>query len=285
MNARHPVFANVELPTDRTLLMGIVNVTPDSFSDGGKWFGVDQAIERGLQLVAQGADIIDVGGESTRPNSTRISAEEELGRIEKVVEALVEEGVVVSVDTLHAKTAAAVCKAGAHIINDVSGGRWDADMPRVMADSDAVCILQHWRGLPGAPDEKILTSGSIDTVLTELDAQVEDVLKAGVKRERIVVDPGLGFAKTADASWSVIAGLREMMSKSEFPILIGHSRKRFVQTISDELASPDEVTAALTALVAAEGAWAVRVHEARGNLAAIRAGSRWLNALMTDSLE
>ncbi len=273
-----PRFNGVSLPEDRTLLMGIVNVTPDSFSDGGKWFDTDRAVSRGLELVSQGADIIDVGGESTRPNSKRISASEETARIADVVRALVGEGVVVSVDTVHAATAQAMCEAGAHIINDVSGACLDPQMAQVMAQTDAVCIIQHWRGLPGAPDEDVLTDGSVDTVLRELDRQVEVVLAAGVKPERIVLDPGLGFAKTMDANWQLLAGLDEMSSKSPFPLLIGHSRKRFIKTRSDEMADVDEMTVALTALIARLRPWAVRVHEARGNVAALRVAEYWNRA-------
>lgn len=273
-----PRFNGVSLPENRTLLMGIVNVTPDSFSDGGKWFDADRAVSRGLELVSQGADIIDVGGESTRPNSKRISAGEETARIADVVRALVGEGVVVSVDTVHATTAQAMCEAGAQIINDVSGACLDPQMAQVMAQTDAVCIIQHWRGLPGAPDEDVLTDGSVDTVLRELDRQVEVVLAAGVKPERIVLDPGLGFAKTMDANWQLLAGLDEMIAKSPFPLLIGHSRKRFIKTRSDDMADVDEMTVALTALIARLRPWAVRVHEARGNMAALRAAEYWNRA-------
>lgn len=273
-----PQFNGVSLPEGRTLLMGIVNVTPDSFSDGGKWFATDRAVSRGLELVSQGVDIIDVGGESTRPNSKRISASEEISRIVDVVRALVGEGVVVSVDTVHAATAQAMCEAGAHIINDVSGACWDPQMARVMAETDAVCIIQHWRGLPGAPDEDILETGSVDTVLGELDRQVEAVLAAGVKPERIVLDPGLGFAKTMEANWQLLGGLDEMITRCPFPFLIGHSRKRFIKGCADELADVDELTVALTALIAKRRPWAVRVHEARGNLAALRAAEQWNRA-------
>lgn len=186
----------------------------------------------------------------------------------------------VSVDTLHADTARAVCEAGAQIINDVSAANWDPNMADVMAETDAVCVLQHWRGLPGAADERVLKDGSVDTVMRELTEQVERVLAHGVKPERVVIDPGLGFAKTVDSSWQVLANLHEMMRQSEYPILIGHSRKRFIQAVADELASVDDLTSSLTALIAAEGAWAVRVHETQGNVAAIRAGNGWLRASM-----
>ena len=268
------------LPNDRTLMMGILNVTPDSFSDGGKWFGVDEAVAHALDLVDQGADIIDVGGESTRPGSVRVDPSEELGRILEVVSALVDRGVVVSVDTINSATARAVCEAGAHIINDVSGACWDPDMASVMAETDAVCVIQHWRGFPGAADEKILQKGSAEVVLEEVSKQVDHVLAAGVKPERIIVDPGLGFAKTVEASWEILAHTAELLQRCKYPVLIGHSRKRFVQAIADDTISVDDLTAAITTLVSAQGAWAVRVHEAKGNAAAIRAGTRWLRATM-----
>lgn len=276
-----PVFATeplTPLPTDRTVLMGIVNVTPDSFSDGGKWFSVEAAIARAEELVAARADIIDVGGESTRPGSTRLGADEELERILEVVEALAERGIVVSVDTVNAATARAVVDAGAHIINDVSGGCWDPQMPAAMAETDAVCIIQHWRGFPGAPDEKILDIGCIDTVISELNQQINAVIAAGVKPERIIADPGLGFAKTNDASWDVLVHLERLKEQCQYPILIGHSRKRFVKELTDENISLDEVTTAVTTMVASRGVWGVRVHEANGNAAAIRTGMRWLRA-------
>ncbi|MDO5048611.1 MAG: dihydropteroate synthase [Actinomycetaceae bacterium] len=266
------------LPSDRTALMGIVNITPDSFSDGGKWFGVDKAIERANVLVNQGADIIDVGGESTRPGSTRIDPSEEIRRILEVVSTLSAQGIVVSVDTINSATARAVCDAGARIINDVSGACWDPEMADVMADTDAVCIIQHWRGFPGSADERILERASADLVLDELGAQVDRVLAAGVKPERIVVDPGLGFAKTSAASWDVVAATGRLVQRSDYPVLIGHSRKRFLKAMADEQASVDELTVSLTSLVAAQGAWAVRVHDAVGNAAAIRTGTRWLRA-------
>ncbi|MGI6786683.1 MAG: dihydropteroate synthase [Gleimia sp.] len=268
------------LPSNRTLMMGTVNVTPDSFSDGGRWFGVNEAVEHALDLVDQGADIIDIGGESTRPGSVRIDPAEELGRILEVVSTLVARGVVVSVDTINSETARAVCEAGAHIINDVSGACWDPDMASVMAETDAVCVIQHWRGFPGAADEKILEKGSIDVVLNEVSKQVDRVIAAGVKPERIIVDPGLGFAKTVEASWEILAHTSELLERCPYPVLIGHSRKRFVQAIADDTISVDDLTAAITTLVAAQGAWAVRVHEAKGNAAAIRAGTRWLRATM-----
>ncbi|MDT3767049.1 dihydropteroate synthase [Gleimia hominis] len=277
---RKPVFKDGHAFPDRTLVMGIVNMTPDSFSDGGKWNTVDAAVERAHLLVEQGADIIDVGGESTRPGSRRLSTEEELARILEAVKTLTQEGIAVSVDTVHAGTAQQVAAAGAAILNDVSGGCYDPDMLRVMADSDAVVVLQHWRGFPGNPDERVLKSDAVPTVIDELQRQVEAALEAGVRRERIVIDPGLGFAKTASISWEVFAGHQQIEEALDLPQLIGASRKRFLQTISGPNANVDDLTRATTAICSAHGTWGVRVHEAVGNVAAVQAASTYCHARM-----
>lgn len=278
---RSPRFpGHVHLPTDRTLVMGILNVTPDSFSDGGRFMRVDDAVRHADALVEHGADIVDVGGESTRPGSQRLSSEEELERIEPVVTQLVSRGHVVSVDTVHAHTARVVSDLGAAIINDVSGARWDPQMPSVMAQSSAVVVIQHWRGFPGSDTERILDKDAVPTVITDIRTQVDAVRAAGVADDRIVIDPGLGFAKTVDASWDVLAALPLLQERVSYPILIGASRKRFIQAFAEDAESVEAMTGAISALSAYHGAWAVRVHAPQRNAAAITAAREWVRGTM-----
>lgn len=281
---RTPSFpARVSLPTDRTLIMGVLNVTPDSFSDGGRWLNLDEAISHAEHLREQGADIIDVGGESTRPGSTRISAEAEQNRIGAVVDELVRRGMVVSVDTVHASTARQMTDRGAAIINDVSGACWDPQMAETMAALDAAVIIQHWRGFPGSASERILDDGALPIVIADLHAQLETVYAAGVCPDRIIIDPGLGFAKTVNASWDVLAGLPALHDAFEHPVLIGASRKRFIQSLATEASTVDDLTAATTVLASLHGAWAVRVHSPRGNTAAIAVAGAWVRGTMRNS--
>ena len=196
------------LPTGRAAIMGILNVTPDSFSDGGRYADVTSALAHARAMIAAGADLIDVGGESTRPNSTRITPEEEWERIGAVVSALAGDGIVVSVDTLHASTARAAADAGAAIINDVSGGRWDPDMNAAVAASGCAYVVQHYRALPGMPGEHFdYGEDMVGTLIERLNTQVRDALDAGVTADKIVIDPGLGFSLTADQCWQVLAEL------------------------------------------------------------------------------
>lgn len=278
---RSPRFpSHVHLPPDRTLIMGILNVTPDSFSDGGRFMRVDDAIRHADTLVEHGADIIDVGGESTRPGSQRLSSEEELERIEPVVSQLVSHGHIVSVDTVHAHTARVVSDLGVAIINDVSGAQWDPQMAPVMAQSPAVVVIQHWRGFPGSDSERVLDSGAVPTVIADIRTQVDAVREAGVAGDRIVVDPGLGFAKTVDASWEVLAALPRLLTELPYPILIGASRKRFIQAVAHNPDSLEAMTAAISALSAYHGAWAVRVHAPQGNAEAITVAREWVRGTM-----
>ncbi|MDO5722710.1 MAG: dihydropteroate synthase [Actinomycetaceae bacterium] len=266
------------LPTDRTLVMGIVNLTPDSFSDGGKWNDRDRALARAEQLRAEGADLIDVGAESTRPGSERISPTEEQQRLGTVVSELVKEGHVVSVDTINATTAAASVEAGAHIINDISGAQWDRQMARTMAQSGAAVIIQHWRGMPGSDSEQPLTQRVVPTLIEELRGQVSHVLDAGVKPERIIIDPGLGFGKDADASWEILAGLGRIRAELPWPILIGASRKRMVRAVAGpqaSIAQLDGIATGISVMCANEGVWAVRVHEALSHALAMQAVRAW----------
>ncbi|MDO5060760.1 MAG: dihydropteroate synthase [Actinomycetaceae bacterium] len=268
--------------TERTLVMGILNVTPDSFSDGGRWNQPTAAIERVHYLVENGADLIDVGGESTRPGSTRIPVDEELKRVLKVVETLAEAGLRVSVDTIHAQTARACVAAGAEIINDISGGCFDPQMLSVMAATNALCVIQHWRGFPGTDSERLLTANVLPTVITELRQQIQQAIEAGVAPERIIIDPGFGFAKDVTASWQLMGQLDQLKAAFPYPILVGTSRKRMLKDLSQRIASGakpahvgvDELTAATSVLAAQNGAWAVRVHEPAASRAAVEVVQR-----------
>lgn len=257
------------LPEDRTLIMGILNVTPDSFSDGGRFSTLEAALAHARGMIAEGARIVDVGGESTRPGSTRIDADEEWARIATVVAELAAEGVVVSVDTLHASTARRAADAGAAIINDVSGGRWDPDMLDVVADSDCACIIQHFRALPGPEEDFDYGDDLMGALSDRLSAQVEHALSRGIDEERIVIDPGLGFSLT-DAQCAEILDNLGRLKDLGYPVLIGASRKRFVKAMGGDR---DERTAEITVKCARAGIWAVRVHEIVGNARAAREGN------------
>ncbi|QPL06688.1 MULTISPECIES: dihydropteroate synthase [Actinomyces] len=263
----------------RTLVMGIVNVTPDSFSDGGRWATTDAAVAHGLALMTQGADLLDVGGESTRPGSVRLSAEEEQARVLDVVRELVGAGVPVSVDTIHAATARAVVEAGAVVVNDVSGGLADPLMHRVVAETGVVYVCQHWRGDPDTMDR--LTSypdGVVAGVEAELRQRLDELAAAGVAPEQVVIDPGLGFAKTHTQSWQLLAATSALREDLGRPVLIGASRKRFLAAVLPDGAGPherDAATTATTTLAAAAGAWAVRVHEVPSNRDAVRTARLW----------
>ena len=254
------------LPTGRAAIMGILNVTPDSFSDGGRYADVTLALAHARAMIAAGADLIDVGGESTRPNSTRITPEEEGERIGAVVSALAGDGIIVSVDTLHASTARAAADAGAAIINDVSGGRWDPDMNAAVAASGCAYVVQHYRALPGMPGEHFdYGEDLVGTLIERLNTQVRDALDAGVTADKIVIDPGLGFSLTVDQCWQILAELPRLTTYG-YPVLIGASRKRFVKTLGGNI---DTDSAAIAAHAVTSGAWAVRVHDVAATAATI----------------
>ena len=254
------------LPTGRAAIMGILNVTPDSFSDGGRYADVTSALAHARAMIAAGADMIDVGGESTRPNSTRITPEEEWERIGAVVSALAGDGIIVSVDTLHASTARAAADAGAAIINDVSGGRWDPDMNAAVAASGCAYVVQHYRALPGMPGEHFdYGEDLVGTLIERLNTQVRDALDAGVTADKIVIDPGLGFSLTVDQCWQILAELPRLTTYG-YPVLIGASRKRFVKTLGGNI---DTDSAAIAAHAVTSGAWAVRVHDVAATAATI----------------
>ena len=278
-----PLPENLVAPAraGRALVMGVVNVTPDSFSDGGRWATTELAVAHGRQLIAQGADLLDVGGESTRPGARRVDPAEEQNRVLPVIRELAGSGVVVSVDTIHAATAAAAIEAGAVIVNDVSGGLADPAMAAVLADAGVVYICQHWRGDPRTMDGLTDYGGDVLAgVEAELRARLDHLADAGLADEQVVIDPGLGFAKTHEQSWRLLAATARLREDLRRPVLIGASRKRFLAlALPDDVAADplarDAATAATTALAAAAGAWAVRVHEVPASRDAVRTASLW----------
>jgi dihydropteroate synthase len=265
---------------DRCLVMGVVNVTPDSFSDGGLWFDADDAVRHGRDLLRAGADLVDVGGESTRPGAQRVPVEEELRRVLPVVGELAAAGVVVSVDTMRAEVAERAVEAGARLINDVSGGRADPDMLAVAASAGVPFVLMHWRRHSASMQEAATYVDVVAEVIAELQPQVERALAAGIAEERIVLDPGLGFSKTGAHTWQLLHRLDDLIGLGR-PLLVAASRKRFLGDLlaDDEGLRPaagrDAATAAVTALAAAAGAWCVRVHEVGPSADAVRVQARW----------
>lgn len=278
-----PLPENLVAPAraGRALVMGVVNVTPDSFSDGGRWATTELAVAHGRQLIAQGADLLDVGGESTRPGARRVDLAEEQNRVLPVIRELADAGVAVSVDTIHAATAAAAIEAGAVIVNDVSGGLADPAMAGVLADAGVVYICQHWRGDPRTMDGLTDYGGDVLAgVEAELRARLDHLADAGLADEQVVIDPGLGFAKTHEQSWRLLAATARLREDLRRPVLIGASRKRFLAlALPDDVAADplarDAATAATTALAAAAGVWAVRVHEVPASRDAVRTASLW----------
>ncbi|MFP1628604.1 dihydropteroate synthase [Streptomyces sp. 5K101] len=260
---------------DRCAVMGVVNVTPDSFSDGGRWFDTTAAIKRGLDLVAEGADLVDVGGESTRPGATRVDEDEELRRVVPVVLGLAAEGVVVSVDTMRASVAEQAIAAGAVLVNDVSGGLADPRMVPAVADTGSPFVVMHWRGFSEDMNSRAVYGDVVAEVVAELRERMEAVVAGGIAPERIVIDPGLGFAKMAEHDLALVAHLDELRALGR-PVLVAASRKRFLgRVLAKEGATPparerDAATAAVSAIAAHEGAWAVRVHEVRATADAVR---------------
>jgi dihydropteroate synthase len=254
-----------------TLIMGILNVTPDSFSDGGRWASTDAAIAKGLELQSQGADVIDVGGESTRPGAARVSPADEQSRVVPVIAELVRQGLVVSVDTLNSQTAHAAAAAGATIINDVSGGLADRQMASVAAASGLTYVAMHWRGHAQQMDGMAQYNDVVTDVRDELGARVAALTDAGVGLDKIVLDPGLGFSKRAEHNWQLLANL-DAFDQLGLPILVGASRKRFVADVLPSgapLTDRDLPTAVISVLAAQAGAWAVRVHDVAGSKAAL----------------
>jgi dihydropteroate synthase len=255
--------------------MGVVNVTPDSFSDGGRHFDTATAIEHGLALQADGADIVDIGGESTRPGAERIDAAEEIRRVVPVVRELAAAGLTVSIDTMRHETAAAALDVGAAMVNDVSGGLADAKLLDVVASAGVPYVAMHWRGHSADMQSRASYDDVVGEVCAELQGRLGAIEAAGIDPELVVLDPGVGFAKTAEHNWAVLAHLDQLMALGR-PVLIGASRKSFLGTLlaagdsSRDSDHREDATVAITALVARAGAWAVRVHEARPSADAVR---------------
>lgn len=282
MSMRHPAglpqaLANLE----RTVIMGVLNVTPDSFSDGGRWLDPAIAVAHGTRMHRDGADIVDVGGESTRPGAQRIDAEEELARVVPVVAGLVAAGVPVSIDTTRPRVAAEALEAGACLVNDVSGGRADPQMLGWLASVDVPYIAMHWRG----PSDVMASLAVYDDVVTEVVAELQQRLdaldSAGVDLDRVVLDPGIGFAKEADHNWMLLREFASLQALGH-PVLVGASRKRFLGSLLSEpggqpraVEQRDYATDAITALAAGAGAWGVRVHDVRGSRDAVAVATAW----------
>lgn len=275
-------------PGRSCVVMGIVNVTSDSFSDGGRYLDPDRAVEHGVRLYESGADIIDVGGESTRPGAVRVDPETEVERVVPVITGLVAAGVPTSVDTMRAAVADAAIAAGVSVINDVSGGRADPAMAGVVAAADIPWILMHWRAAAdyrhtGPADHY---DDVVAEVRAELGVQVRYAVAAGVDPARIILDPGLGFAKNAEHNWALLGALDRFVADG-FPVLIGASRKRFLGTLLADDSGPrppagrETATATISALAARHGAWGVRVHDVRGSQDAIAVTDAWRRAMVT----
>lgn len=268
------------LPTDRTLIMGVLNVTPDSFSDGGLHNTHQAAIDHGLLLSQQGADMVDVGGESTRPGATRVDPEEERRRVLPVIQALTAAGVVVTVDTINASTAQAAVEAGAHCINDVSGVSVTQGMIDLVAQLQVPYIVMHSRGNPGTMDALAVYQDLVTDVLSEIDGVVQRFLTAGVDPSRLILDPGLGFAKGGSQDWELLRALPRLVA-SGHPVLVAASRKRFIGNLLAVDGEPrparqrDVATAAISALAADRGAWAVRVHDVPTTRDALAVAQAW----------
>lgn len=269
-------------PRSRTLVMGVVNVTPDSFSDGGRFADPARAVAHGVALAADGAAIIDVGGESTRPGATRVEAAEEMSRVVPVVKGLAAQGITVSIDTMHAAVARAALENGAGIVNDVSGGRADPQMAPLLAEAGVPWVLMHWRSIgPGQSHDVPDYRDVVSEVRDELMAGVDAAVAAGVRPENLVIDPGLGFAKTAEHNWALLRAL-PLFVATGIRVLVGASRKRFLGSLLVDGGGvprpPDgreTATAVISALAGRYGVWGVRVHDVRASVDALKVVEAW----------
>ena len=277
-----PVVPDLPQP-GRTLVIGVVNVTPDSFSDGGAWFDPDAAVTHGLDLLAEGADIIDIGGESTRPGAIRPEVSEELRRVLPVIRELAAAGACVSIDTMRTAVAAPAIAAGARLVNDVSGGKADPGMLALVAESGVPFVCMHWRGHSEDMQSKASYADVVTEVIAELRTQLDTATRLGVARDKLIIDPGFGFAKTGEHNWQLLQRLGEF-DVLERPMLAGVSRKAFLgRLLADADGSPrpakerDDATTALTAVLALRGVWGVRVHSVRASRDAIAVAQRLLS--------
>ncbi len=280
--SRHPSGLPEPLvQLDRPIVMGVLNVTPDSFSDGGRHFEPTSAIAHGIKMQRDGADVIDVGGESTRPGATRIDVHEELHRVLPVVTALVAAGVNVSIDTMRSEVARECVLAGACIVNDVSGGLADQAMYATVAQLDVPYVIMHWRGYGAVMNSMANYADVSAEVISEINARLVAATAAGVNPEAIIIDPGLGFAKESDDNWQVLNHLAGFVDLG-YPVLIGASRKRFLGSLlvgstgaPRDLAGRDAATDAVSAIAAATGVWGVRVHNVQSAVDAVLVGQAW----------
>lgn len=300
----HPTGLPENLRLDRCLVMGVVNVTPDSFSDGGQFWGAgevsdggrlsdggnpsdggrhqsaSQAVAHGIRLAELGADIVDVGGESTRPGAARVTPDDEIRRVIPVVQELVAAGVCVSVDTMRAATAREALAVGATLVNDVSGGLADPEMLPVVARCGGPFVLMHWRAHSAEMSDRATYEDVVNDVLAEIGERVEAALGAGIDRDRLVIDPGLGFAKEASHNWALLRGLGDFTSTG-LPLLVGASRKRFLGALLADANGPrpvserESATVAVSTLAAMAGAWGVRVHSVAPSADAVRVVAAW----------
>jgi dihydropteroate synthase len=250
------------------LIMGILNVTPDSFADGGRHNEFGAAVARGLEMIAEGVDIIDIGGESTRPGADRVSEEEEIARTIPVITELARHGARISIDTMRASTAKAAIKAGATIVNDVSGGLADPHMLDTVAELDVPYIAMHWRGQSKDMNSKAIYTDVVAEVISELGERIEAALEAGIKTDNLIIDPGLGFAKDGEHNWAIIDAMNRFVELG-YPVLVGGSRKRFLggQTPDER----EQATIDLTKRLATSGIWAVRVHSVKPHKEVLKA--------------
>jgi dihydropteroate synthase len=242
------------------LVMGILNVTPDSFADGGRHHEFDAAVKRGLEMIAEGVDIIDVGGESTRPGADRVSQEEEIARTIPVIAELAKHGATISIDTMRASTAQAAVQAGAAIINDVSGGLADDAMLQTAAQLKVPYIAMHWRGQSKDMNSKAVYGDVVTDVISELNERIEAALDAGIEKNNLIIDPGIGFAKDVEHNWAIIDSIERFVSMG-YPVLVGASRKRFLGGDSPD--EREQATIELTKRLGTTGVWAIRVHSVK----------------------
>ena len=240
--------------------MGILNVTPDSFADGGKHNNFETAVARGLEMIAEGVDIIDIGGESTRPGADRVSQAEEIARTIPVITELAKHGTPISIDTMRASTAEAAIRAGASIINDVSGGLADPEMLQTVARLKVPYIAMHWRGQSKDMNSKAIYSDVVSDVISELNERIEAALDAGIDKDKLIIDPGIGFAKDAEHNWGIIDSIDRFVEMG-YPVLVGASRKRFLG--GDTPDEREQATIDLTKRLGTTGVWAVRVHSVK----------------------